>query len=80
MEHKRSRDICLTFIKKGVSLGGTVSAEHGIGKTRREYLEIMYGRQGVVEMARIKKALDPNCILGLDNIFPKEILSAVDYA
>jgi D-lactate dehydrogenase (cytochrome) len=80
MEHKRSRDICLTFIKKGVSLGGTVSAEHGIGKTRREYLEIMYGRQGVVEMAMIKKALDPNCILGLDNIFPKEILSTLDYA
>ena len=80
IEHKRSKDICLAFIKKGVSLGGTVSAEHGIGKTRREYLEEMYGRQGVIEMARIKKALDPNWILGLDNIFPKEILSQADSA
>ena len=79
-EHKRSKDICLAFIKKGVSLGGTVSAEHGIGKTRREYLEQMYGRQGILEMARIKRRLDPNWILGLDNIFPKEILSAADYA
>jgi D-lactate dehydrogenase (cytochrome) len=79
-EHKRSRDICLAFVKKGVSLGGTVSAEHGIGKTRREYLEEMYGRRGIMEMARIKKALDPNWILGLDNIFPKEILSAADSA
>ena len=80
MEYRRSKDICMTLIKKGVSLGGTVSAEHGIGKTRREYLEVMYGRQGVVEMARIKKALDPNWILGLDNIFPKEILSRADSA
>jgi len=79
-QYKRSKDICLSFIKKGVSLGGTVSSEHGIGKTRREYLEVMYGRQGIIEMARIKKALDPNCILGLDNIFPKEILSMVDSA
>jgi FAD/FMN-containing dehydrogenases len=79
-EHKRSKDICLSFIRKGVSLGGTVSAEHGIGKTRREYLEEMYGRQGVMEMARIKKALDPNWILGLDNIFSKEILSRLDSA
>ena len=79
-EYKRSKDICLAFIKKGVSLGGTASAEHGIGKTRREYLEEMYGRQGIIEMARIKKALDPNWILGLDNIFPKEILSMADSA
>lgn len=79
-EHKRSIDICLSFIKKGVSLGGTVSAEHGIGKTRREYLEEMYGRQGIIEMARIKKALDPNWILGLDNIFPKDILARADSA
>ena len=80
MEHKRSADICLALIKRGVSLGGTVSAEHGIGKTRREYLEEMYGRRGIIEMARIKKALDPNWILGLDNIFPKEILGQVDSA
>ena len=79
-EHKVSKDICLSFIKKGVSLGGTVSAEHGIGKTRREYLEVMYGRKGVMEMARIKKALDPNWLLGLDNIFPKEIFSMADSA
>jgi D-lactate dehydrogenase (cytochrome) len=79
-EYVKAKDICLTFIKKGVSLGGTVSAEHGIGKTRREYLVEMYGKQGVLEMARIKKALDPNWILGLDNIFPKEILSLIDSA
>ena len=76
-ELKVSEDICLAFVKKGVRLGGTASAEHGIGKTRHKYLEEMYGRQGILEMARIKKAIDPNCILGLDNIFPKEALHLV---
>lgn len=79
-EFKRSEDICFAFIRKGVSLGGTVSAEHGIGKIRREYLEEMYGAQGILEMARIKKTLDPNWILGLDNIFPREILARIDSA
>ncbi|MBN1527319.1 MAG: FAD-binding oxidoreductase [Candidatus Omnitrophica bacterium] len=70
-----ARDMALAFVKKGVSLGGTVSAEHGIGKIKHRYLEEMYGREGILEMVRIKKALDPACILGLDNIFQKELLS-----
>lgn len=76
-ELSMSKDVCLAFIKKGVSLGGTVSAEHGVGKTKHKYLEIMYGKKGVMEMAKLKKAFDPNCILGLDNIFPREALGSV---
>ena len=64
-------------MRKGLALGGTVSAEHGIGKIKHKYLEEMYGRQAISEMARLKRALDPNCILGLDNIFPKELLKLV---
>lgn len=76
-EFKKAQGITFELVKKGVSLGGTVSAEHGIGKLKHKYLEIMYGTKGVTEMAAIKKALDPNCLLGLDNIFPKEILRKV---
>lgn len=74
VEVERAKSICLKFVKKGVSLGGTVSAEHGIGKIKHEYLRQMYGAAGISEMAIVKKALDPGCILGLDNIFPKELL------
>ncbi len=73
-ELKVATETALEFVKKGVSLGGTVSAEHGIGKTRHKYLEEMYGKTGILEMARIKKSLDPNCILGQRNIFPLEVL------
>ena len=61
-------------IKKGLSLGGTVSAEHGIGKLKHRWLKMMYGEKGIREMAEIKKIFDPFCILGLNNIFPKDIL------
>ncbi|HDD64993.1 MAG TPA: FAD-binding oxidoreductase [Firmicutes bacterium] len=61
-------------IKKGLSLGGTVSAEHGIGKLKHRWLKMMYGEKGIREMAEIKKIFDPFCIIGLNNIFPKDIL------
>lgn len=54
--------------------GGTISAEHGVGKIRREYLLAMYGRKGLEEMAQVKKVLDPSVILGRGNIFPKGFL------
>lgn len=69
-----AKSICLKFVKKGISLGGTVSAEHGIGKIKHAYLREMYGDEGIADMIRVKKTLDPGCILGLDNIFPKELL------
>ena len=73
-ELERAKSICLEFVKKGVSLGGTVSAEHGIGKIKHIYLREMYGDKCISEMAALKKAFDPGCILGLNNIFPKELL------
>ena len=62
------------FCQKAVSFGGTVSAEHGIGKIKKPYLELMFKAYEIQEMADLKKQLDPYCILGLDNIFKKELL------
>jgi D-lactate dehydrogenase (cytochrome) len=57
-----------------IEWGGTISAEHGIGKVKREYLLDMFGRSGLQEMALIKKELDPLVILGRGNIIPEEFL------
>ncbi|MBU1933573.1 MAG: FAD-binding oxidoreductase [Candidatus Omnitrophica bacterium] len=73
-EFRKSKAVYMDFVKKAVSLDGTVSAEHGIGKLKHAFLEVMYGKDAIKEMAELKKSLDPACILGLDNIFPKELL------
>lgn len=73
-EQNKARDIYMQFVKKAIILGGTITAEHGIGKIKHDYLKLMYGEEGIAEMVNLKKALDPACILGLDNIFPKELL------
>ncbi len=58
-------EICSTAIKSG----GTVSAEHGIGKKKRDYLLAMYGEEVIRQMMNMKKVFDPNMILGRGNIF-----------
>ncbi|MBU0672007.1 MAG: FAD-binding oxidoreductase [Candidatus Margulisbacteria bacterium] len=64
-----AKDLIMKFVKKAISLGGTISAEHGVGKIKHDYLKEMYGQEGINEMIRVKKALDPNCILNQNNIF-----------
>jgi glycolate oxidase len=46
-----------------LDLGGTVTAEHGIGAARREWLPIQRGEGAVAAMRAIKAALDPLGIL-----------------
>jgi D-lactate dehydrogenase (cytochrome) len=62
------------FIHKAVELGGTISAEHGIGKLKREYLRELYGDAHLREMAALKRAFDPAGILGRGNMFDEEFL------
>jgi glycolate oxidase len=49
--------------KLTLSLGGQLTAEHGIGATRREYLTMALGEAQVAVMRRIKQAFDPHNIL-----------------
>jgi D-lactate dehydrogenase (cytochrome) len=64
-----AREIYLKFIRRAVELGGTISAEHGIGKLKREYLRELYSAQHLAEMAALKRAFDPAGILGRGNMF-----------
>jgi len=63
------------FIAKAVELGGTISAEHGIGKLKREYLRELYGDQHLREMAALKRTFDPAGILGRGNMFDEALLN-----
>jgi len=73
-EIEQAKRIIGDFARKAVAFGGTISAEHGIGKIKHPYLEIMYGLEGMKEMARVKNALDPRGILCRGNIFPPDLL------
>jgi D-lactate dehydrogenase (cytochrome) len=73
-EAQAAREIYLRFVRRAVAAGGTISAEHGIGKIKRDYLRELYGEGHLREMAALKRAFDPYCILGRGNIFAEEYL------
>ncbi|MHA1300110.1 MAG: FAD-binding oxidoreductase [Candidatus Helarchaeota archaeon] len=45
------------------SLGGTITAEHGIGLWKQSFLEQEFGKETIEAMRMIKRAFDPNNIL-----------------
>jgi len=73
-EATKAWEIYRSFIRRAVEVGGTISAEHGIGKLKREYLRELYGDEHLREMAALKRAFDPAGILGRGNMFGEELL------
>ena len=74
-EAEKARAIYRQFIRRAVEVGGTISAEHGIGKLKREYLRELYGDEHLREMAALKRAFDPAGILGRGTMFDESLLS-----
>jgi D-lactate dehydrogenase (cytochrome) len=58
-----------TFAEKAVGFGGSVSAEHGIGKLKAKFLKTMFSPAHIEEMRAVKRALDPLLLLNPGNIF-----------
>ena len=74
-EAEKARHVYGRCVAQAVMLGGTVSAEHGIGKLKSKYLRVMMGERYLNEMAEVKRSLDPNGILGRGNMFQAKLLS-----
>ncbi|HEX8069998.1 MAG TPA: FAD-binding oxidoreductase [Pyrinomonadaceae bacterium] len=73
-EAAQARALYDRFIERAVACGGTISAEHGVGKLKRKYLRALYGDAALGEMAALKRAFDPAGILGRGNMIPEELL------
>jgi D-lactate dehydrogenase (cytochrome) len=68
-EYDIGKDIYRQICELAIKLNGTISAEHGVGKLKTEYLKMMYGEDNIRKMAEIKRAFDPNLQLGRGTLF-----------
>jgi len=68
-ELKAGKELFEQFARHAVELGGTVSAEHGIGKLKHNFLKLMYSPAEVDQMRAVKHALDPEGILNPGVLF-----------
>lgn len=68
-EYARGKALYKQWARQITARGGTVSAEHGIGKLKRDFLSIMYGEAGIAEMRRLKTLFDPKGLMNQGNMF-----------
>lgn len=61
---EQARALYKALAREAVRLGGTVSAEHGIGKIKRDLLAEMVGPKALQGFRALKRAVDPSWILG----------------
>jgi FAD/FMN-containing dehydrogenase len=62
------------FARQAALLGGTVSAEHGLGKRKATLLSLQYAPEDIQAMKDVKSRLDPNWILGRGTLFPAPVI------
>ncbi|MCH3971841.1 MAG: FAD-binding oxidoreductase [Oscillospiraceae bacterium] len=58
-----------SIYKAAIKNGGTVTAEHGTGKTRKKHMPLQFPPRQIELMKGIKNLFDPNDILSPGNIF-----------
>ncbi len=62
-------ELIYEFAESVVKMGGTVAAEHGIGKTKTDLLRLMYPLEEIAAMRAVKRTLDPEWQLGRGTLF-----------
>jgi glycolate oxidase len=60
------------ILRAAVDLGGTLTGEHGVGLSKRDFLEYEQGRELVALQRRLKAVFDPLGILNPGKIFPPD--------
>jgi len=69
-DQAKASALLVEFARHAVALGGTVSAEHGVGKRKAHLLELQYTPDQLRAMQAVKRRLDPQGLLGRGTVFP----------
>jgi len=68
-ESVKVHDAISEIFSEALAVGGTLSGEHGIGITKKKYMEQALGKAGVQALKSVKQALDPKGILNPGKIW-----------
>jgi glycolate oxidase len=71
VQYEKGLKLVEQVFKDALSLGGTISGEHGIGLTKSAYIGMEISKTELEIMESIKRVFDPKNILNPGKIFPK---------
>jgi FAD/FMN-containing dehydrogenase len=66
----QAEQVVARMCEEACGLGGTITAEHGVGKVKRPYLRHRFGDLELASMRAIKELMDPSQLLAPENLFP----------
>ncbi len=69
VEWKRAKELTVRFAAEAVAMGGTVSAEHGLGKIKKALLPIQFSAEQIAAMKAVRARLNPQNLLGRGTVF-----------
>ncbi len=64
--------VAAQIFRDAIDLGGTISAEHGLGALKRDYAEVEHGPLAMGLMRSLKQLLDPLGLLNPHKVFPEQ--------
>jgi FAD/FMN-containing dehydrogenase len=65
----RAQEVIRDLANHAVALGGTVSAEHGLGKRKAGLLKLQFAPEHIDSMKAVKRHFDPQWLLGRGTLF-----------
>lgn len=68
-ELKLGKEVYKAFAAQVVKSGGAVAAEHGIGRLKREFLELQFGAEELKNLRSVKEFFDPRGLLNKGVLF-----------
>jgi len=68
-QFERGKEVMTSLAREAVKLGGTVGAEHGLGKRKAHLLQIQYPPDQIEAMKQVKRRFDPDWLLGRGTLF-----------
>ena len=71
-EYQRAEKAVRDIFEAALQLGGTISGEHGVGITKKQYVGMELSRENIEIMKAIKSVFDPRNILNPGKMFPDE--------
>jgi FAD/FMN-containing dehydrogenase len=66
------KNIAVQYFEEVIKLGGTITAEHGDGLARSEFIKRQYGTKNYQVFKEIKKFFDPKNVLNPGKIITKK--------
>jgi glycolate oxidase subunit GlcD len=60
-----------------VSLGGTLSGEHGIGIEKNEYLPMVFGEEELTGFVALRRAFDPDGLMNPGKVLPSRLCGEI---